>query len=78
MGALLGRTTPIQLLLMGLIEILVFAGNEYLQLEIFKVCGEILQIDFDAIEKLYFQKNAYRLQMQVVPLLFMLLVLILV
>lgn len=37
MGALLGRTTPIQLLMMGLIEILVFAANEYLQLEVFKV-----------------------------------------
>lgn len=38
MGALLGRTTPFQLLLMGLIEIFVFALNEYLQLEFFKVC----------------------------------------
>lgn len=37
MGALLGRTTPIQLLIMGLIEIFVFAANEYLQIEIFKV-----------------------------------------
>lgn len=37
MGALLGRTTPIQLLLMALIEIIVYAGNEYLQLEFLKV-----------------------------------------
>lgn len=37
MGALLGRTTPFQLLLMGLIEIFVFAFNEYIQLELFKV-----------------------------------------
>lgn len=37
MGALLGRTTPIQLLIMGLIEIFVFAANEYVQIEIFKV-----------------------------------------
>ncbi|XP_058130450.1 ammonium transporter Rh type A [Anopheles ziemanni] len=36
MGALLGRTTPIQLLIMGIIEIAIFAGNEYLQLELVK------------------------------------------
>lgn len=40
MGALLGRTTPIQLLFMGLIEIAIFACNEHLQLEIFKVTSE--------------------------------------
>ena len=39
MGALLGRTTPIQLLIMGLIEIAVFAANEYLQIELMKVCS---------------------------------------
>lgn len=38
MGALLGRTTPIQLLFMALIEIIVYAANEYLQLELLKVC----------------------------------------
>lgn len=37
MGALLGRITPIQLLLMGLIEIVVFAANEHLQLEMMSV-----------------------------------------
>lgn len=37
MGALLGRTTPIQLLVMSIIEIMVYASNEYLQLELFKV-----------------------------------------
>lgn len=37
MGALLGRTTPIQLLLIGLVEIAIFACNEHLQLEILKV-----------------------------------------
>ena len=37
MGALLGRTTPTQLLLMALIEIVVYASNEYVQLEILKV-----------------------------------------
>ncbi|XP_059619508.1 ammonium transporter Rh type B [Phlebotomus argentipes] len=37
MGALLGRTTPIQLLVMGLFEIAVFAANEYLQLEYMKI-----------------------------------------
>ncbi|XP_053661343.1 ammonium transporter Rh type A [Anopheles marshallii] len=36
MGALLGRTTPIQLLVMGILEIAIFAGNEYLQLELVK------------------------------------------
>ncbi|XP_040151342.1 ammonium transporter Rh type A [Anopheles arabiensis] len=36
MGALLGRTTPIQLLIMGILEIAIFAGNEYLQLELVK------------------------------------------
>lgn len=39
MGALLGRTTPIQLLLMAIIEIVVYAANEYLQLELLKVCS---------------------------------------
>lgn len=37
MGALLGRTTPIQLLFMGLIEIIVFAANEHLQVEMMSV-----------------------------------------
>lgn len=37
MGALLGRTTPIQLLIMGLIEIVAFAANEHFQLEMLKV-----------------------------------------
>jgi ammonium transporter Rh len=37
MGALLGRTTPTQLLLMGLIEVIVFAANEHLQIELLKV-----------------------------------------
>lgn len=37
MGALLGRTTPIQLLFMALIEIIVYAANEYCQLELLKV-----------------------------------------
>lgn len=36
MGALLGRISPIQLLVMGLIEIAVFASNEFLQLELMK------------------------------------------
>lgn len=37
MGALLGRTTPIQLLFMGLIETAIFALNEYIQLDLLKV-----------------------------------------
>lgn len=37
MGALLGRISPIQLLVMGLIEIVVFASNEFLQIELMKV-----------------------------------------
>lgn len=37
MGALLGRITPIQLLIMGLVEITIFASNEYLQIELMKV-----------------------------------------
>lgn len=37
MGALLGRTTPIQLLVMALIEIVVYAANEYFQLQLLKV-----------------------------------------
>ncbi|PSN37449.1 Ammonium transporter Rh type B [Blattella germanica] len=36
-GAVLGKTTPIQLVIMGLIETAVFAANEHLGLEIFKV-----------------------------------------
>ncbi|CAD7082792.1 unnamed protein product [Hermetia illucens] len=37
MGALLGRTTPIQLLFMGLVEIAIFALNEYVQLDMLRV-----------------------------------------
>lgn len=37
MGALLGRITPIQLLVMGLFEIVLFASNEFLQIELMKV-----------------------------------------
>ncbi|XP_006881983.1 PREDICTED: ammonium transporter Rh type A [Elephantulus edwardii] len=35
-GAVLGKTSPIQLLIMTIIEITIFAGNEYLVGEIFK------------------------------------------
>lgn len=41
MGALLGRTTPIQLLFMSLIEIVAYAANEYFQLELVKVSNDI-------------------------------------
>lgn len=37
MGALLGRISPIQLLVMGLFEIVLFACNEFLQIELMKV-----------------------------------------
>lgn len=37
MGALLGRTTPVQLMVMGLFEIALFAANEYFQLEYMKI-----------------------------------------
>lgn len=37
MGALLGRTTAIQLLVMGFFEIALFAANEYFQLEYMKI-----------------------------------------
>lgn len=44
MGALLGRISPIQLLVMGLFEIAIFASNEFLQIELMKAslsfCGE--------------------------------------
>lgn len=37
MGALLGRTTPVQLLVMGLVEVVAFAANEHFQLELLMV-----------------------------------------
>lgn len=37
MGALLGRTTPIQLLFMSIFEIALFAANEYLALNVLSV-----------------------------------------
>lgn len=37
MGALLGRTTPIQLLCMSIFEVALFAANEYLALNVFSV-----------------------------------------
>jgi hypothetical protein len=36
-GAVLGKTTPLQLIIMGLIETAIFAGNEHLGLNVFKV-----------------------------------------
>jgi ammonium transporter Rh len=36
-GAVLGKTTPLQLVIMGLIETAVFTGNEHLGLNVFKV-----------------------------------------
>lgn len=36
-GAVLGKTSPVQMLIMTVLEIAVFAGNEYLVTEIFKV-----------------------------------------
>ncbi|XP_052844532.1 ammonium transporter Rh type A isoform X2 [Drosophila gunungcola] len=38
MGALLGRTTPIQLLCMSIFEVALFAANEYLALHVFSIC----------------------------------------
>lgn len=43
MGALLGRITPIQLLVMGIIEIILFASNEFLQIELMKVKTETMR-----------------------------------
>ncbi|KXJ71167.1 ammonium transporter Rh type A-like [Aedes albopictus] len=37
MGALLGRTTPMQLLVMTICEIAVFAANEYLQVDLMRI-----------------------------------------
>lgn len=37
MGALLGRTTPVQLLFMAIFEIALFAVNEYVALDILSV-----------------------------------------
>ncbi|XP_065076665.1 ammonium transporter Rh type A [Ochlerotatus camptorhynchus] len=37
MGALLGRTTPMQLLVMVIFEIAIFAANEFLQIELMKI-----------------------------------------
>lgn len=51
MGALLGRTSPIQLLSMGIIEIAVFAANEYFQLQFLRVAdagGSIVVHSFGA------------------------------
>lgn len=53
MGALLGRTTPIQLLIMGLIEVVAFAANEHFQLEMLKVILPIFFIRLFSI-LLYF------------------------
>lgn len=36
-GAVLGKISPLQMLIMTIIEIAVFAGNEHLVAEIFKV-----------------------------------------
>jgi hypothetical protein len=36
-GAVLGKTSPIQMLIMTILEIAVFAGNEYLVTELFEV-----------------------------------------
>lgn len=37
-GAVLGKISPLQMLIMTIIEIAIFAGNEHLVAEIFGVC----------------------------------------
>lgn len=49
MGALLGRITPIQLLCMALIEIVVYAANEYFQLQMLKVISIEIIIIIDLL-----------------------------
>ena len=46
-GALLGRTTPIQLLFMALFEVALFAANEYVALNIFSVSTYNICIQFN-------------------------------
>jgi hypothetical protein len=48
-GAVLGVTTPFQLVVMSLIEIIIFAGNEHLGLEIYQVHS----LKFDLIGQLF-------------------------
>lgn len=36
-GAVLGKTSPIQMMIMTILEIAVFAGNEHLVTSVFKV-----------------------------------------
>lgn len=60
MGALLGRITPMQLLTMGLIEIVFFAGNEYLNIELFRITDVGGSITIHAFGKfLKKKKNDY-------------------
>lgn len=55
MGALLGRTTPIQLLCMSIFEVALFAANEYLALNVLSVstlisksfCETLLKLPID-------------------------------
>jgi ammonium transporter Rh len=41
-GAVLGKTSPLQLVIMGLIETAIFSGNEHLGLNIFMVSIHII------------------------------------
>lgn len=41
-GAVLGKTSPIQMLIMTILEITVFAANEYLVFEIFLVSVQLI------------------------------------
>lgn len=44
-GAVLGRTTLVQLSIMAIIEVIAFAANEYIQTDIIKVKQKIQDIE---------------------------------
>lgn len=44
MGAVLGRTTYLQLVVMGILETIVYTGNSYVGYNIFKVC--VFTVDY--------------------------------
>ena len=41
-GAVLGKTSPIQMLIMTILEITIFAANEYLVFEVFSVSVQLI------------------------------------
>ena len=52
-GAVLGKTSPVQLLVMAMFEVTLFAVNEYILLSLLEVCTVLVIIQYKKIHLIY-------------------------